>query len=205
MEGWCSKNVMITCYIAHKSWAGVCAVSISSLALKGLACLWIQSNMTFACQDPIYSPGWNLLCRLRSSKIICGQIWEGNWYGSKWQMTAATGPCANVCEGVCPKRACACLFKCFLYACPRVCARDPSSGSYYKAVGDPPVNSGWQMKRRQKMAAMSIRGMASADICQPQTLSLFPHLLHFVCYTNQMWLLPTAVTAVTPHLHRGLV
>ncbi len=97
--------------------------------------------MTFACQDPICSPGQNLFCWLRSSKIICGQIWEGNWYGSKWQMTAATELSANVCERVCVSKERVCLFKCFLYMCPRACARtfpvvgDPSSGSYYKAAG----------------------------------------------------------------------
>lgn len=77
--------------------------------------------MTFACQDPICSPGWNL-CRLRLSKIIRGQIWGGIWYGSKRQMTAAMGQSANVCEVVCPKRVCACFSKCPLHACPHACA-----------------------------------------------------------------------------------
>lgn len=94
--------------------------------------------MTFACQDPICSPGWNLFCRLRLSKIIRGQIWGGIWYGSKWQMTAATGQSANVCEVVCPTRGCARLSKCPLYSCPHACAWKSIIWVILQSSGHPP-------------------------------------------------------------------
>lgn len=119
------KNVMITCYVPLKSWQQwVGGVDISSRrcqrspSLCGFNPTWLlHVRIPFAARGP------NLLCRLRSSKIIRGHIWRGNWYGSKWQMTAAEEESANVCvqkESV------------FVQVFP---LRDPSSGSDYKAAG----------------------------------------------------------------------
>lgn len=139
--------------------------------------------MTFACQDLICRPGCNLLCRLRLSKIICGQILEGDWYRSKWQMTATTGLSANVCTS----EESACLFKCFPRKWPPACAQtpagDPSHGSCYKAAGILRSNPAdrWKEDLRWRLCQYQTRSPLTSACLKPSA----SHPISSILYVAQ--------------------
>lgn len=91
--------------------------------------------MTFACQDPICNSGRNLLCRLRSSKIICGQIWKATDMdpNGRWQQQQRALMCVCVC--MYPKTECVFLLCVRVHVPAHSVKGDPSSGSYYKPAG----------------------------------------------------------------------